>query len=217
MIDRTPFVLYADAIWESPYVFTCFVALHEKELPFEVRTVDIDRGEQHSPVYRDRSLTAKVPALVDNEFWLTESMAIVEYLEEAFPGPTYRTVLPATLHDRARARQIMGWLRSDLLALREERPTSSIFLEHRKTPLSDNARAAADKLIRVASEVLALDRTSMFESFTVADADLALALMRLVANGDEVPDRLRQFAANVWQRPSVKAFVARERPRMGTG
>ena len=39
------------------------------------------------PAYRDRSLTAKVPALEHDDFWLAESSAIAEYLEEAFPPP----------------------------------------------------------------------------------------------------------------------------------
>lgn len=215
MIDRTPLVLYADAIWESPYVFTCFVALHEKELPFEVRTVDIDRGEQHAPVYRDRSLTARVPALVHDDFWLTESTAIIEYLEESFPRPAYRSVLPPAPRERARARQLMAWLRSDLQPLRDERPTRSIFLERTKAPLSTKARVATEKLLRVVGEVLPVGQNSLFDEFSVADSDLALAMMRLIANGDEVPDRLRAYAAAIWQRPSVRAFASRERPTAG--
>ena len=38
-----------------------------------------------------------------------------------------------------------------------------------------------------------------------------MMLMRLVGNGDDVPAKLRDFVAAQWQRPSVRAWVERER------
>jgi glutathione S-transferase len=38
--------LYGDAFWISPYVFSCFVALREKGLPFAVVEVSLADGEQ---------------------------------------------------------------------------------------------------------------------------------------------------------------------------
>src|SRR5436190_19709142 len=115
--------LYADTPWISPYVFSSFVALREKGVAFEVVDVDLDRGEQHAPQFRAASLTARVPMLCDGDLTLSESSAIAEYLEEAYPPPRHSRLFPAAAGDRARARQMMAWLRSDLLALREERPT----------------------------------------------------------------------------------------------
>ena len=40
-------VLYGSEMWNSPYVFTCFVALREKRLPFEVRIIALQNGAQH--------------------------------------------------------------------------------------------------------------------------------------------------------------------------
>ncbi|MBI2895628.1 MAG: glutathione transferase [Deltaproteobacteria bacterium] len=205
-----PLVLYADASWVSPYVFSCFVALHEKGLPFEARTIDLDEGRHLEPPYRDRSLTAKVPALEHGDFWLTESSAIVEYLEDSFPLPI--RVLPEAPRERARARQVMSWLRTDLLPLRRERPTRSMFFERATEPLSEEATKAAEKLVRVAEALIPLERTSLFPTFTVADADLAFCLHRLILNGHDVPTRVAAFAAAQWRRPSVRAFVERQRP-----
>src|SRR6185503_20622514 len=78
-------VLHADTAWISPYVFSCFVALHEKVLPFETAGLSLEDGEHHLPGFRDRALTGRVPALQHGDFWLAESSAIVEYLDEAFP------------------------------------------------------------------------------------------------------------------------------------
>src|SRR6266702_59174 len=100
-------VLYGNAMWSSPYVLSCFVGLTEKELPFDVRTVALHEGEQRSAPYVETSFTARVPALVDGAFSLSESSAIIEYLEDKWPAPGHRALLPRDLHQRARARQIM--------------------------------------------------------------------------------------------------------------
>ena len=73
-----PVVLYADPFWVSPYVFSSFVALREKDLVFEVVTIDLSKGEHRREPFRSSSLTARVPALDDHGFWLSESNAIAE-------------------------------------------------------------------------------------------------------------------------------------------
>src|SRR6185369_3470803 len=87
--------LYGESFWISPYVFSCFVALREKRLPFTVTEISLAAQEQREPGYRDRAFTGKVPALVHGDFWLTESSAIIEYLEEVFPAPSHPAVLPS--------------------------------------------------------------------------------------------------------------------------
>ena len=197
-------VLYVDALLESPYVMSAYVALAEKGQPFEVRAVDLRAGAQWQPGFAGPTLTARVPAIEHDGFWLSESLAIAEYLEEVFPAPA---LFPAGIRDRARARQLMGWLRSDLMALREERPTSTIFGARATEPMSAAARSSADKLVRVATTVLG-ERDGLFERFTLADVDLALMLHRLIANDDPIPDPLRRFAVTVFERPSVRAYLA---------
>lgn len=202
--------LYTDAYWISPYVFTPFVTLHEKGLPFETVSVPLQDRAQHDPAYRDRTLTARVPALEHGDFMLSESQAIVEYLDDAFPDTP--RALPASARDRARARQILGWIRSDLMHLREERSTHTMFYDHTSAPLSPKAREAADKLLRVAAALVPPGATSIFGAWSAADADLAFMLHRLILNGDEVPSNLRAFAEAQWSRESARAFVQRERP-----
>jgi glutathione S-transferase len=205
----TDLLLTVDAFWISPYAYSAYVALAEKKLPFSTEVVALQNKQHKTPEYKKRTLTARVPALKHGDFWLAESSAIVEYLEDVFPTPR---VLPSDPKEKARARQVMAWVRSDLMAIREERPTTSIFYAPVKTPLSEKGRAAADKLIEVASALLAHDRPTIFGAFTVADADLALMLMRLKKNGDALPARLAKYTDEIWARPSVKAFVDRERP-----
>ena len=119
-------ILYVDRFWISPYVFSCFVALREKGIAFETRDVGLDRGDQKTDDYRARSITGRVPSLTDGDFSLAESQAIVEYLEDVQPTPP---ILPHDSKERARARQLLAWIRSDLDALRAERPTTTMFYE----------------------------------------------------------------------------------------
>jgi glutathione S-transferase len=204
-------ILYGDAFWISPYVFSCFVALREKGVPFSVVEVSLADGEQRRDAYRARAFTGKVPALVHGDFWLTESSAIVEYLEEAFPTPAHPALLPTNPLARARARQLMSWIRSDLLALREERPTTTMFYAKATTPLSTAGAAAAAALVHVAEAVIPQTSDSLFGTWSIADADLTFMLHRLILNDDPLPAHLRRYAERQWQRPSVQEWVARER------
>ena len=202
--------LYVDSFWISPYAFSCFVALKEKGLRFEARTVSLPDKEHHRDDYRRRSLTGRVPALDHGDFSLSESSAIVEYLDEAFPD-TPRT-LPSVPRDRARARQIMAWVRSDLMPIREERSTTTMFYERATRPLSPAAEEAARRLLSFAEAVVPQGRTSLFGTpWTAADTDLAFMLQRLNLNGYELPRRIRDFVEAQWKRPSVKEWVERER------
>ncbi len=85
-----PLILYVDGFWNSPYAFSVFVCLTEKGLPFETREVNLHERAQTTPEFRARSVTARVPLLEHGSFRLTESSAIVEYLDETFPPPRVR-------------------------------------------------------------------------------------------------------------------------------
>jgi glutathione S-transferase len=202
-------VLYVDAQFDSPFALSAFVALREKGLPFELATVDLGAKENRQAAYAAISLTRRVPTLIHDGFALSESSAIAEYLEETFPGAR---LYPADRQARARARQIQAWLRSDLLPLRRERPTEVIFYGVRKPPLSAEARASAEKLFAVAEALIPRDGGHLFGDWSIADVDLAVMLNRLVVSDDAMPRSLSDYARRQWQRPSIQAWVQRERP-----
>ncbi len=198
-------VLNVEPQWVSPYVFSCFVALKEKKVAFETRVLDAEKGETRTREYLARTITGRVPTLFAGDFALGESMAIVEYLDEAFPEPP---ILPIAERSRARCRQLMSWLRSDdTLPIRIERPTSTMFYARADRPLSKEAAAAASKLGEVAERVLPASEGDLFGAWSVADADLAFMIHRLILNGDEVGPRVRRWAEAAWERPSIQEFV----------
>jgi maleylacetoacetate isomerase len=81
------------------------IALHLKGLPFEVVPVHLlkNGGEQFSPEYRKLNPDALVPALIDDGSALTQSLAIIEYLDETHPEPP---LLPRSAGDRAYVRSL---------------------------------------------------------------------------------------------------------------
>jgi len=201
--------LFGETLWISPYVFSTFVALQEKGIPFDVVEVALADGAHLQPSYRDSSVTARVPSIEHGGFRLAESSAIAEYLDEVFPPPR---LLPADVPARARARQIMAWLRSDLAALREERSTVTMFYRFRLAGLGAPAARDAQKLIRIAEQLIPPGGGPLFGTWCLADSELAFMLHRLILNGDAVPSRVSAWAAGEWSRPSVRAFVDHPRP-----
>jgi glutathione S-transferase len=205
-------ILYVDAKFTSPYAMSVYVTLTEKGLPFEIRTVDLIAGEQHKPGYTGLSVTRRVPTLVDGDFKLSESSAICEYLEEAFPPPRYPNVYPANIRERAIARQVQAWLRSDFLPIREERSTATIFIKRADKPLSKEAKASVAKLYAGADTLIKEGALNLFNDWCIADTDLALMINRLLASGEDVPPKLAAYAKHQWQRKSVQAWVSQKRP-----
>jgi maleylacetoacetate isomerase len=90
--------------WRSAASFRVRVALNLKGLPYEEEMVDIDAGEQHRLDYHALNPQAAVPSVfVDDGPPLTQSLAILEYLEETYPEPT---LLPRDPRGRARVRSL---------------------------------------------------------------------------------------------------------------
>jgi glutathione S-transferase len=202
-------LLYADANFASPYVLVAFVSLLEKGLTFDIETVDIVAHANRGPEFAKISITRRVPTLIREGFALSESSAICEYLDESFPGTR---LYPTELRDRARARQIQAWLRSDLLPIREERPTFVVFCGASRPALSATAREAADNLFSAALTLLEGRTDYLFGDWSIADVDLAMMLQRLIVLGDAVPQRLIDYAALQWQRPTLQQWIHRQRP-----
>jgi glutathione S-transferase len=202
-------LLYTDSQFTSPYAMSVFVALTEKRLSFEVKTLDLAVGANNDPDYARTSLTQRVPTLIDGDFALSESSAIAEYLDDSHPDPP---IFPTDLRQRARARQVQAWLRSDFMPIRQERPTPTIFYRPVSAPLSSAAQISSRKLCAAASELLNHGGENLFGPWSIADVDLALMLNRLVLNGDQVPTDLVRYATAQWERPSIQEWVRRERP-----
>jgi maleylacetoacetate isomerase len=90
--------------WRSAASFRVRVALNLKGLAFEETMIDLDAGEQHAPAYTALNPQAALPTvIIDGGPALTQSLAILEYLEETHPAVP---LLPADAIGRARVRAL---------------------------------------------------------------------------------------------------------------
>ncbi|SKA61499.1 maleylacetoacetate isomerase [Enterovibrio nigricans] len=79
------------------------IALNLKGLCYQAQSISLLDNEQGKDNYRALNPSGLVPTLVDNGQVFTQSLAIIEYLEEAYPSPS---ILPADRVARARCRAI---------------------------------------------------------------------------------------------------------------
>jgi glutathione S-transferase len=208
-LGDTLMLLYVDSNFASPYALVVFVSLLEKRLGFEIEPLDLVARANHDAHFAKTSITRRVPTLIHDGFALSESSAICEYLDETFDGTR---LYPTEPRDRARARQIQAWVRSDLMPIRDERPTFVVFNAAKRPALSDVAQDAAEQLFSAALGLLDGRTDNLFGDWSIADVDLAMMLQRLIAHGDPVPQRLLDYATRQWRRPSVEQWIKKKRP-----
>lgn len=99
--------------FRSSAAYRVRIALNLKGLDYEAVPVHLVRGggEHRQPAYLGLNPAGLVPALEDQGQVLTQSLAIVEYLEETHPQPA---LLPAAALDRARVRAIAQAIACDI-------------------------------------------------------------------------------------------------------
>lgn len=110
MAENADFELYA--FWRTASTHRVRIALNIKGLTAQERFVNLDKGEQRSPDFLKINPLGAIPALIEQGHApLTQSLAILEFLDEKVPEPP---LLPGDLHGRARVRSIAAMLATDL-------------------------------------------------------------------------------------------------------
>jgi maleylacetoacetate isomerase len=124
--------------YRSSAAFRVRIALALKGLSYEAVPVHLLRngGEQHRADYREKSPLGNVPVLEDGGAALTQSIAIIEYLEETHPHPP---LMPATPLARARVRAIALSIACDIHPLNNLRVLNYL---RDKVSLDETARNA---------------------------------------------------------------------------
>jgi maleylacetoacetate isomerase len=98
--------------WRSSAAYRARIALNLKAIEYEIVPVHLPGDEQHSDDFRAVNPQELVPVLVDRSRVIRQSMAIIEYLEEAYEGA--RKLLPATARERARVRGLAHIIAADI-------------------------------------------------------------------------------------------------------
>lgn len=97
--------------WRSSAAYRVRLALKIKNVPYTSVAVHLAKGEQHADDYRAKNPMTAVPMLEFGNMRLTQSLAIIEYLEEIFPSPS---LMPVDAEQRAFARSIAQLVTSDI-------------------------------------------------------------------------------------------------------
>ena len=97
--------------FRSSAAFRVRIALNLKRLSCDFAPVHLLKNEQAAPGYRSINPQGLVPALEDGGNVLTQSLAIIEYLDETYPDPP---LLPDNAADRARVRALAGVVACDI-------------------------------------------------------------------------------------------------------
>jgi glutathione S-transferase len=89
----------------SPYAWRVWLALVHKRVDFALRRLSYDAGDLATPEFMALTPRRRVPVLVDDGFTLFESAAIVEYVEDRWPGEP--RLFPADARQRAIVRRLV--------------------------------------------------------------------------------------------------------------
>lgn len=103
--------------------FRVRVALNIKRIPYKTRSYDLTKGENKALEYTSINPQALLPAIEHDGRIITQSLAIIEYLDEVFPNSP---LLPSQIADRAWVRSIAQMIASDTHAFTSMR--AGIFL-----------------------------------------------------------------------------------------
>jgi maleylpyruvate isomerase len=114
--------------WRSSASQRVRIALGLKGLAWEYVVVNILEGKQHERAYKVQNAMAQVPTLeiIEDDgrtHHLTQSLPIIEYLDERFPDPP---LLPRALEERARTRAIAEMVNSGIQPLQNLSTTNAV-------------------------------------------------------------------------------------------
>lgn len=111
--------LHLHGYWRSSATYRVRIALNLKELTYQYHPVHLvaDGGQQFSENYTSLNPSQLVPTFVDDDedIFLNQSLAIMEYLDERYPDP--ERLLPSHKSDRARVRALTQDIACDIQPL----------------------------------------------------------------------------------------------------
>ena len=182
MITQPRFELFA--FWRTSATYRVRVALDLKGLHAVEHVINLDAGEQRSEAFLKINPLGAIPALIDHEAGpssapLTQSLAILEYLDEVEPTPA---LLPKDAYGRARVRSIAAMLVADTHPLITPRVKKYLTTEGKFDDAAFRAwqvRWFSTGLEAVEARLVAETQTGRFahgDSVTMADICLASIL-----------------------------------------
>ena len=179
---------------------------HEISLDYEPRLIGSRTGETQSKEFTMLNVKEKIPVLVDGDFVLTESAAIVTYLADTY-GSDYNLVPQPMTKERAKYNEWLSYIQMELDAhtlyiMRKHRDLSAIYGE---APAAITAAIEGfQKQIRFAENYLSDHEYLISENFGAADLMLTSVLTWAKAYGIDLNERLISYSESNCERAAYK-------------
>jgi glutathione S-transferase len=183
-----------------------WMALKGGHIPFNEIVIPLYTGEADKKRILSFTQSGKVPALIDGDITVWDSLAIIEYTAECFPEAR---LWPADRAVRAHARSISAEMHSGFAALRTEcgmnihRPVGA-------KPLSDAAKADITRIQQIWTECRARhggEGPFLFGAFTAADAMFAPVVHRFRLYAIEVTPPVRAYLETMQAHPAFREWT----------
>ncbi len=186
-------ILYSGT--SCPFSHRCRIVLHEKDMDFEIKDVDLREVPEEIAVMNPYG---QVPVLVERDLTLYESNIIDEYIDERFPHPQ---LMPADPVMRARTRLFLFNIERDLFShLPDVVNGTSKTAEKARTIIRDNLTQIAP--------IFAKQKYMLGDEYSMLDVAIAPLLWRLDHYDIHLPKPaapLLKYAERIFSRP---AFIA---------
>ncbi len=190
----------------SPYAWRVQLALEHKALPYERKVLSFAAGDTRKPEFVALNPRHRVPVIVDGDFVLYESNAIVEYLDDAYPRPRAAAVPRRRTQSRARAPPRS--LKSTATSTRP--PTRSSTRRSPRSPRSAMSQKLEGGARHVARGDCAIHAATMRGDYLAGPLSAAdFALYPLVAFLDRCAIKLPDFDPQGVMTPEFAAWKAR--------
>lgn len=184
-----------------------WIALKATNIAFEEVLIPLYTGDTDKQRILAFTRSGKVPALVDGDVTVWDSLAIIEYAAERFPEAR---LWPQDRASRAHARSISAEMHSGFMALRNEcgmnlhRPVGA-------KVLSDNAKADIARVQQIWSECRERYGTKgpyLFGAFSGADAMYAPVIHRFKTYAIDVSPPVREYMETMSALPAFREWTS---------
>jgi glutathione S-transferase len=184
-----------------------WLALRANDIAFDEFFIPLYTGEADKKRILEFTHSGKVPALIDGDITIWDSLAIIEYVAEKFPQTR---LWPEDRAGRAHARSISAEMHSGFAALRNEcgmnlhRPVGAI-------ALSDEARANIARIEQIWLECRARYGASgpfLFGAFGGADAMFAPVVHRFRTYAIEVAPEAKAYMETMMSLPAFQEWTS---------
>ncbi|MBY0382201.1 MAG: glutathione S-transferase family protein [Xanthobacteraceae bacterium] len=200
-------VLYIGNKNYSSWSMRPWVAMKAAGIPFEEVVIPLYTGAQDKQRILDVTPSGKVPALVDGDVAVWDSIAIIEYLAEKFP---VAGLWPRDAAARAHARAISAEMHGGFGPLRKECGMNI----HRPIRAKELSEDAKDNIARVQEiwidcrKRYGADGPFLFGAFSAADAMYAPVVHRLRTYAIDVKPEVRVYMDAMWSHPAFAEWTA---------